>query len=78
MLNGISRDGGTPHIAVLETHALLHPALTGTRLSFAVKGVRGSSTTMNFTVELTAHDRAELHCLSCGDDSPKVEITKQD
>ena len=78
VLNGISRDGGTPHIAVRETHALLHPALTGTRLSFAVKGVRGSSTTMNFTVELIAHEHATLHCLNCGDDAPTVEMTKQD
>lgn len=78
VLNGIRRDGATPHIAVSETHALLHPALNGTRLSFAVSGVRGSSTTMNFTVELTSREHAKLHCLNCGDDAPTVEITKQD
>jgi hypothetical protein len=78
VLNGISRDGGSPHVAVRETHALLHPVLNGTKLSFALKGVRGSSTTMNFIVELTAHEQAKLHCLNCGDDAPTVEITKQD
>lgn len=78
LLNGISRDAGTPHIAVHETHAILHPALNGTKLSFAVKGVRGSSTTMNFTVEQTSSVRAQLHCLNCGDHAPTVEMTKQD
>src|SRR3569833_2360431 len=61
VLNGISRDGGSPHIAVRETHALLHPALNGTKLSFSVKGLRGSTTTMNFTLYQTSNDSAQLH-----------------
>ena len=78
VLNGISRDDGTPHIAVRETHWLLHPTLNGKTLSFAVKGIRGSDTTMNFTVEQTSGSKAQIHCLNCGEDAPVVEITKQD
>ncbi|HEY2470225.1 MAG TPA: hypothetical protein VGI45_20675 [Terracidiphilus sp.] len=76
VLNGINRDGGTPHIAVHETHVLLHPNLSGMTLSFTVKGVRPSRTTMDFTVEQTSDTSAKLHCLNCGDDAPTVEITK--
>lgn len=78
VLNGINNDGGTPHIAVRETHVILHAALNGNSLSFAVKGLRGSSTTMNFTVEQTSGESAKLHCLNCGADAPIVEMTKQD
>lgn len=73
VMNGISREGGSPHIAVRETHLLLHPSLSGTTLSFAVKGRRG---TMDFTVERTSNTSANIHCLNCGSDSPTVEITK--
>ena len=78
VLNGISREGGTPHIAVREAHVLLHPMVTGTTLSFDVNGVRGSRGKMNFSVELTSGERAKIRCLSCGDDAPVVEITKED
>lgn len=70
VLNGISRDGGSPHIAVRETHVLLHPALTGMTLSFDVKRLRGSAATMNFTVKRTSRQTARIHCLNCGDDAP--------
>lgn len=78
VLNGISRDGGAPHIAVRETHFLLHPTLNGNRLSFAVKGIRRSNTTMDFTVEQTSRNTAKIRCLNCGEDAPLVEITRQD
>ena len=78
VLNGISLDGGVAHVAVRETHFLLHPALTGTTLSFEVKRLRGSATTMNFSVEKTSKRAAKIHCLNCGGDAPIVEITKQD
>lgn len=78
VLNGISRDGGVPHVAVRETHFLLHPALTGTTLSFQVKRFRGSATTMNFSVEKTSNRAAKIQCVNCGVNAPAVEITKQD
>src|SRR5690242_893399 len=39
VLNGISRSGGTPHIAVREAHVLMHPKLNGNTLSFDLKRV---------------------------------------
>lgn len=78
VLNGISREGGSPQIAVHETHALLHPSLNGMTLSFAVKGLRRANATMNFTVELTSDTSAKIHCLNCGDNAPTVAITRLD
>jgi len=78
VLNGISRDGGAPHIAVREVHVLLQPRVSGTTISFEVKQVRGSEKTMDFTVQQTSIGTARIHCLNCGDDAPVVEITKQD
>ncbi|HET6169317.1 MAG TPA: hypothetical protein VFE01_04005 [Terracidiphilus sp.] len=76
VLNGINGEGGTPHIAVRETHLLLHPKLSGMTLSFEVKGLGGSSRIMDFTVEQTSSSSATIHCLNCGDNAPMVEITK--
>lgn len=78
VLNGISRNGGQPHIAVRETHALIHPRREGRTLSFQVKRITASSPLMDFTVDLTAQGRAKLHCLNCGEDAPAVEMTKED
>ena len=78
VLNGISRDGGKPHIAVREAHVLMHPRLEGRTLSFQVTRISASSPLMNFTVELTASGNASLHCLNCGEDAPVVEMTKED
>lgn len=78
VLNGISREGGTAHIAVHEVHALLHLNADGKTLSFELKQVRHSGTTLDFTVEKTSGTSAKIHCLNCGDDAPTVEITKLD
>lgn len=78
VLNGINNNSGSSHISVREAHVLLHPALNGNSLSFAVKRQRGAGTTMEFTVEQTSGNSAKIHCLNCGDDAPIVEITKQD
>jgi hypothetical protein len=78
VLNGISRDGGAAHIAVRETHVLVHPRVNERTLSFEVKGVRASGKTMDFTVEQTSNGTAKMHCLNCGgNDAPTVEMTKQ-
>ena len=78
VLNGINNEGGKPHIAVRETHALLHPTMSGKTLTFTVKGVRPSRTTMDFTVDQTSDTTAKIHCLNCGADAPIVDITKLD
>jgi len=78
VLNGISRDGGQPHVAVREAHALMHLRLDGRTFSFQVKRKNASRPLMNFTVDLTAQGKAMLHCLNCGDDAPVVEMTKED
>ena len=78
VLNGISRGGGQPHIAVRETHVLMHPRLDGRTLSFQVKRIKASSPLMSFTVDLTAQGSARLHCLNCGEDAPVVEMAKED
>ena len=78
VLNGINNDGGKPHIAVRETHVLLHPTLSGESLLFAIKGLRSSATTMNFSVQQTSSTSAKIHCLDCGENAPVVDVTKQD
>ena len=78
VLNGINSSDGTPRIAVHEAHVILHPALNGSSLSFAVKRQRGSGSTMEFTAEQNSGNSAKLRCLNCGEDSPVVEITRQD
>ena len=78
VLNGISRDGGQPHIAVRETHVLMHPRLEGRTLSFQVRRMDDSSPLMKFAVDLTAQGKARIHCLNCGNETPVVELVKED
>jgi hypothetical protein len=78
VLNGISRDGGQPHIAVREPHVLMQPRLYGRTLSFQLKRLDTSSPTMNFTVTLNNAGIATMHCMNCGVDAPVVEMTKED
>lgn len=66
VLNGVSRDGGQPHIAVRESHVLVHPLLEGPTLSFRVKRLDSSSPLMDLTVTLKAGGNATIHCLNCG------------
>jgi hypothetical protein len=77
VLNGISREGGQPHIAVREAHVLMHPHIDGNTLSFQVKGIRGSNDLMDFTVTLSDSGSATLHCSNCGSDAPSVALTKE-
>lgn len=79
VLNGISRDGGEPHIVVREVHALMQPHIDEKTLSFELKQVRESTSIKDFKVEFSDRDqRAKIHCLNCGENAPMVEITKQD
>jgi hypothetical protein len=78
VLNIINRDGGQPHIIAHEPHTLMQPHVDGARFSFQLKRIDGSAPPMNFSVELTSHDRAKIHCLNCGDDAPTAAMTRQD
>jgi hypothetical protein len=79
VLNIIKREeGGQAHIVAHEPHVLVHPMINGSRLSFQLKRLNPSSPMMDFTVTLTAERSARIHCLTCGDDAPVVEMTKQD
>ena len=78
VLNGISREGGQAHIAVRQTHVLMHTRLEGRTFSFQVKRRDASNPMMDFTVELTAQGKAMLHCLNCGEAAPAVEMTRED
>lgn len=77
VLNGISREGGQPHIAVRETHVLMHLHIERNTLSFQVKGIRGSNDLMDFTVTLSDSGSATIHCSNCGSDAPSVPLTKE-
>ena len=78
VLNGISREGGQPHIAVREAHVLMRTHVDGNTLSFQVKGIRGSNDLMNFTVTVSDSRSATIHCSNCGSDAPAVALTKED
>ena len=78
VLNIITRDGGLPHIVAREPHVLINPRIDGVRLSFEAKRIDNSSSPMHFSVELTSHQDAKIHCLNCGENAPTVEITKMD
>lgn len=78
VLNIIKREGGQAHIVAHEPHVLVHPMIDGSRLSFQLKRLNPSSPMMDFTVTLTAQRSARIHCLTCGNDAPEVEMTKED
>ena len=78
VLNGISREGGQPHIAVRQTNVLMHVHVERNILSFQVKGIRGSNDLMDFTVNISDGGSAMIHCSNCGGNAPTVPITKQD
>ena len=77
VLNGISRDGGKPHIAVREAHLLMHPKIDGNKLSFDLKRLQNSEGRMSFTMDFTDSGSAILHCSNCGRDAPAVQLRKQ-
>ena len=76
VLNGISRGGGEPHVAVREAHVLMRPRVDGHKLSFNLKRLRNSEELMSFTVDFVDSESATLHCSNCGSDAPVVQLTK--
>jgi hypothetical protein len=75
VLKGISREGGTPHVVVSETHVLMHPHVDGNILSFQVKRSKDSQD-IRIEVKFIDGEKAQLRCLDCGPDSPTSELVK--
>jgi hypothetical protein len=77
VLDIVSREGGQPHVIASEPHVMMHPRLAGSVLSFAVKMPRkGELVEADFTMTVTAQDKATIHCTSCGPNAPTVELTR--
>lgn len=71
-INGESRQ-----IVIIEPHTLLYPKLEGDTLSFKIK-FGGDRTGLGVvTVVFGTNNKAQLHCLDCGPDSPTTELVKQ-
>ena len=77
VLNLIKKENGGPaRIAAVESHALVSPRVEANTLDFAVRK-HGSGDLIKFTVSMAADGTARIHCTSCGDSAPVVEIAKQ-
>ena len=76
VLNIIKKeDGGQPHVAAVEPHALINPRVDGNSLSFGVRKI-DQSTLLNFIVALTPEGKARIHCTNCGKDAPTVDMDR--
>jgi hypothetical protein len=71
-INGESRK-----IVIVEPHTLLHPKLEGDTLSFQIKFGGDRTGLARVTVVFGTNNKAQLHCLDCGPDSPTTELVKQ-
>jgi hypothetical protein len=71
-INGESRQ-----ILFIEPHTLLHPKLEGDTLSFQIKFGGDRTGLARVTVVFGTNNKAQLHCLDCGPDSPTAELVKQ-
>jgi hypothetical protein len=78
VLNIINREDGRARVIASEPHVLVRPSLEEHTLSFQLNRIDESSNMMDFTVTLTAHGTANIHCLNCGEDAPVVEMRKED
>jgi hypothetical protein len=75
VLNGVSREGSTPHVIVSEPHVLLHPRVDGNTLSFQVKRPPDSQE-LRIEVKFSDGGKAQMRCLNCGPDSPTTELLR--
>jgi len=67
-------DGNTRRVASIEPHTLLHPELDDNNtLAFQIR--RPDASLLSFIVTFTAHARAQIECLNCGD-APTADLTK--
>jgi hypothetical protein len=75
VLNGVSREGGSPYVVTSEPHVLAHPHLDVDTLSFQVTRTRDSHV-VHMTITLGANEKVLLRCPDCGPDSPVTELVK--
>lgn len=69
-------NGDSHKILFIEPHTLLHPKLEGDTLTFQIK-FGGDRTGLARVNVVFLADKAWLHCLDCGADSPVAELTRQ-
>jgi hypothetical protein len=69
-------DGNAHKIVVIQPHLLLDPKLEGNTLNFQIK-FGGDRTGLARVTVVFNGDKAQLHCLDCGADSPITELTRQ-
>jgi hypothetical protein len=70
------QNGGQAYVAASEPHTLVNPRLDGNTLTFAVRRLGSSGGLMSFTVVLTPEGKARIHCTSCGNDAPVVDLER--
>jgi hypothetical protein len=67
---------GLSRIVAIDPHVLLRAHADGNRLSFEVVRRNDSHTPMRFIVALDGGDKAHLHCLNCGPDTPIADLVR--
>jgi len=70
-------NGKEHRIVVVQPHVLLHPNLEGQTLSFQIQFSGDRQGLARVEVVFTDTNKARLHCLDCGADSPIAELTRQ-
>ncbi|RSL16475.1 hypothetical protein EDE15_1991 [Edaphobacter aggregans] len=70
-------NGEARQIVIIEPHTLLHPKLDGDTLSFQIKFGGDRTGLARVTVVFSADNKAQIHCLDCGPDSPTTELIRQ-
>jgi hypothetical protein len=74
VLNIIRKENGQARVVAMEPHILMSSHVEGETLAFQIKKLEGELA--NFTVKLTAANKAEIHCSNCGSDAPTVDIAR--
>ena len=70
-------DRESRRVLSVEPHTLLQTKLEGHMLTFQMKLGGDRSGLARVSVAFGADDKAMIHCLDCGPDSPTVEIIRQ-
>jgi hypothetical protein len=70
-------NGEAHQIVLIQPHTLLNPRLEGDTLSFQIKLGGNRTGLARVTAVFGADNKAQLHCLDCGPDSPTTELIRQ-
>jgi hypothetical protein len=74
VLNIIQNDNGQAREVAKEPHVLMNPRVDGEILAFQFRKLDGGL--LDFTVKLTAADKAKIHCSNCGADAPIADLVR--